>query len=284
MVSLSTRDAPNGLFPVGQRPPLGSYLAEAWRRRAFGFQLASYRLVSDLMQNRLGVLWLLLRPLSMVLVYGTIFHFVLSGGARPANFLPFLIIGIFIFEFFTGCFGSGSKAITANSKLVQSLGFPRILLPFAVVIEQALKMVPVIVLLYVLMLVLGEPIRWSWLMLIPILLVMGIFNLGVALIVARLSTYARDVQQIIPIVNRVLFYATGIFFDVEGALADHHSLLTFVQLMPTFDFVSLSRDVLLDSYAASNLAWIAAPIWAVLTLVVGTIFFWRAETRYGLSD
>lgn len=272
------------LFEVGQRPPLHSYLAEAWRRRAFGFQLASYRLVSTLIQNRLGVLWLILRPLSMVLVYGTIFHFVLAGPARPANFLPFLIVGVFVFEFFTGCSGAGSKAITSNTKLVQSLGFPRILLPISVVLEQAMRMIPVVALLYVLMFVFRVPVTWSWLLLVPVLLLMGVFNLGVALIVARLSTHARDVQQVIPIINRVLFYATGIFFNIDGALADHPSLLTIAQLIPTYEYVSLARSVLLETHTASAFIWIAAAAWAAVTLVVGTIFFWRAEARYGLSD
>lgn len=283
MVATDTTSA-TPLFEVGQRPPLGAYLAEAWRRRAFGYQLASYRLVSSLVQNRLGVLWLVLKPLSMVLVYGTVFHFVLSGNARPANFLPFLIVGVFVFEFFTGCFGAGAKAITANAKLVQSLGFPRILLPISVVLEQAMRMVPVVVLLYILMLVFGVQVTWSWLLLIPVLALMGVFNLGVALIVARLSTHARDVQQVIPIINRVLFYATGIFFSLDGALADHPALLSVAQLIPTYDFVSLARSVLLDTHTASTFIWVVAAVWAVVTLIVGTVFFWRAEARYGLSD
>jgi teichoic acid transport system permease protein len=272
------------LFEVGQRPPLLPYLAEAWRRRAFAVQLASYRLVSSLIQNRLGILWLILRPLSMVLVYGTIFNFVLAGPARPANFLPFLIVGIFIFEFFTGCFGAGAKAITANAKLVQSLGFPRILLPVSVVLEQAMRMVPVVALLYILMFVFRVPVSWTWLLLVPVILLMGVFNLGVALIVARLSTHARDVQQVIPILNRVLFYATGIFFSLDGALAGHPTLLTIAQLIPTYEYVSLARSVLLETHTASGFIWIAAGAWALVTVLVGTVFFWQAESRYGLSD
>ena len=284
VVDVKSSDPPSGLFEVGQRPKLGTYLRETWRRRAFAWQLASYRLMAELVQNRLGVLWLVLKPLSMVLVYGTIFTFVLSGPARPANFLPFLIVGVFVFEFFTGCFGSGSKAITGNAKLVQSLGFPRILLPISVVLEQAMRMIPIVVLLYLLMLALGEPASWEWLLLIPVLAVMAVFNLGIALIVARLSTHARDVQQVIPIINRVLFYATGIFFSVDGALANYPTLLTIAHLMPTYEFVSLARSALLESFVVPPIVWIAAPIWAVATLVVGAVFFWRAEARYGLSD
>lgn len=273
-----------GLYEVGRRPALGPYLAEAWRRRVFAFRLAGYRLVGGLLQNRLGLLWIVLRPLSMAIIYGTIFSFVISGPARPANFAAFLIVGIFVFEFFTGCFGAGSKAITSNTKLVQSFGFPRILLPASVVIEQAMRMVPVLVLLAILLLVFGEPISWSWLLLIPILLVMAVFNLGVALVVARLSVYARDVQQAIPIINRVLFYATGIFFNIDGALQHFPVLLTIAHLLPTYEFVSISRDVLLSSYEAPHLAWIGAPVWAVTMVIGGAVYFWRAEARYGLSD
>lgn len=284
MANIEHTSTPSGLYVVGQRPSFGPYLAEAWRRRGFAWQLASYRLVSGLLQNRLGILWLVLKPLSMVIVYGSIFTFVLAGPARPANFVPFLIVGVFTFEFFTGSFTSGARAITGNTKLVQSIGFPRILLPVSVVIEQAMRMVPVVLLMYLLMIVLGEPVTWLWLLLIPILLIMGVFNLGVALIVARLSTHARDVQQIIPIINRVLFYGTGIFFSIDGALAEYPVLLSIAHLLPTYEFVTMTRGALLESVSVPDVVWIAAPIWALTTLVVGTIFFWRAEARYGLND
>ncbi len=220
----------------------------------------------------------------MAIMYGTIFHFVLAGPARPANFVQFLIVGVFIFEFFTGSFGGGSKAITGNAKLVQSLGFPRILLPVSVVAQQAMRMAPVIVLLLVLLVIFGEPITWKWLLIIPILAVMALFNLGAALVVARLSVHARDVQQFIPIVNRVLFYATGIFFSIDGAFANYPVILSIAHWVPTYDFISIARAVLLDSYSAPAVAWIAAPLWAVFALGFGTIFFWRAEARYGLSE
>ena len=67
----------DNLFLVGQRPPLGAYLAEAWRRRTFAFTLASYRLFGGLVRNRLGVLWIVLKPLLTALIYGTIFGAVL---------------------------------------------------------------------------------------------------------------------------------------------------------------------------------------------------------------
>jgi len=275
---------PAGLFEVGQRPPLGKYLAEAWRMRRFALTLASYRLVGSLVRNRLGVLWIVLRPLMTAVIYGVIFGAVLSSQARPADFVPYLITGFFTFEFFTGCFGNGSKAITANSKLVQSLGFPRILLPVSVVAEQAMRMVPIVVLLAVLLLIFGQPITWAWLLVLPILALMAVFNLGVVLIVARMSVQTRDVQQLIPIVNRVLLYASAVFFQVDKVFADNPVILTIAHLVPTYDFIALVRGVMLPAHPAPTLALIAAPVWALLAIVIGVVYFWDAEARYGLSD
>lgn len=276
--------ATTGLSEVGKRPRFGPYLADTWQMRAFALRLAGSRLIAGLLPNRLGMLWVVLKPLSLAIVYGTIFNFILAGAARPANFVPYLIVGVFVFEFFTGCFGSGSKSITSNAKLVQSFGFPRILLPISVIVEQALRMIPVVLLLGILLLILGEPISWSWLLLVPILAVMGVFNLGVALVVARISVRTRDIQQLVPIINRVLFYASGIFFNIDGALAGYPTMLTIAHLLPTYEFIALARDVMLDGYAAPALAWIAAPIWAFVAIVAGTVFFWQGEPRYGLSD
>lgn len=284
MVDAHLPSATDGLYDIGRRPSLGAYLAEAWRRRSFAFTLAAYKLVGGLLRNRLGVLWIVLKPLLMAILYGTIFNFILAGPARPVDFVQFIIIGIFIFEFFTGSFGNGAKAVTSNTKLVQSFGFPRVLLPVAVVAEQAMKMIPVVVLLGILLLVFGEPITWSWLLIFPLLVVMGIFNLGVALIFARLSVHIRDVQQFIPVISRLLFYASGIIFSVDGALAPYPVLLTIAHLIPTYEFIAIARELLLSSYTAPLIAWIAAPIWTLVTVVAGVVFFWRAEARYGLSD
>lgn len=273
-----------GLYEVGRRPGFVAYVREAAQRRSFALTLAGYRLIGGLLQNRLGVLWIVLKPVLTAMIYGTIFGFVLAPAARPADFVPYVLTGVFVFEFFTGCFSGGARSITGNSRLVQSLGFPRILLPLSVVAEQTMRTVPTMLLLGVLLLMFGVPISWSWLLVIPILALMAVFNFGVALIVARMSVWTRDVQQFIPIINRVLFYVSSVFFQVDLVFADNPVLLTIAHSIPTYDFIALVRAVMLVDHPAPLLAVILAPLWAVLALVVGVLYFWRAETRYGLAE
>lgn len=265
---------------VGARPRLGSYLAETWRRRSFAFTLAKYRIQSENERNRLGIAWVVIRPLLNAIVYGVVFGLLL-GDNRPPNFVPFLLVGVFIFEFFSSSLVEGSKAITANAKLVQSLSFPRILLPIAALLKQLYKLLPILIVLAILLLVFGVPPQLTWLLVIPTMALMALFNAGVAMIAARASVHIRDVQQVIPFVNRLLFYTSGIFFSLDKVLEKYPAILSVVQLNPVYDFIAISRSQFIPGSQIDPILWLYASIWTGIILVFGVIFFWQAESRYG---
>jgi teichoic acid transport system permease protein len=270
-----------GLIRVGIRPRFGKYLADTWRRRNFARTLARYRIQSENERNRLGMAWVVIKPLLNALIYGLVFGLILDNDSRPENFIAFLLVGVFIFEYFGNSFGQGSKAIISNTRLVRSLSFPRILLPIAVLLEQLYRMVPILGVLGVLLLVVGESARWSWLLIVPIIFMMSFFNAGVAMIVARMSVHLRDIKQVIPVVSRIVFYTSGIFYSLDLILAHRPDLLLIVHLTPVYEFISLSRNALLADSTVDPSLWLWAGLWAAGTFVFGVVFFWRAEERYG---
>src|SRR5690625_78309 len=94
-------------------------------------------------RNRLGMLWVLLRPSFSALIYGTVFGVIMQGAtARPPDFAPFVVIGVFVLEFFNTSMNGGAKSIIGNASLVQSLPFPRIVLPIAIVFQNLLNFIP----------------------------------------------------------------------------------------------------------------------------------------------
>ncbi|MDR3070446.1 MAG: ABC transporter permease, partial [Propionibacteriaceae bacterium] len=167
-MNLAELASANGLHRVGARPRLWSYLAETWYRRDFFFTMASYRMRSSLETNRLGVFWLILRPILDAVIYGTIFG-LLQGDNRPPDYAVYVVTGVFLFQFFTKCLNSGSRSITKNRALVQSLAFPRITLALSEVCEQFLSLLPSLALLLVFLPVMGHYPNPQWLFLIPLL-------------------------------------------------------------------------------------------------------------------
>ena len=270
----------NGLKRMGARPSLFDYLAETFKRRDFAFAISAYTNEAANAQTLLGKWWIILLPTIQAATYGLIFGLIL-GDSRPDNFLPFLFTGVFLFAFFSGSFSNGATAITSNGGLVRSLSFPRILLPIAAVTRQFLNLLPQLGVLAVLLLVLQRTITISWLALVPILALGSMFAFGLAMIAARLTVHVRDLTKLIPFITRIVFYISGIFFSIDKVLEPFPALAPFMYLNPVYDFIELARGALVVGHEMTGVLWLACSIWAVVTFVVGTVFFWFAEERYG---
>lgn len=275
-----------GLRRVGGRPGLGTYLGDVWRRREFIFSLARYRIEAENGRNRLGMGWVVLKPLINAAVYGAVFGFLLQTSRGVEDFIAFLVIGVFMFEYFSTCFTTGSKSITANAALVQSLSFPRMSLPIALVAQRLLQFVPMLVMMFGVAMIFGNLPTLEWLLMVPLVVLFTIFNTGLTFITARLTVHFRDLSQLLPFVARFFFYTSGIFFSVEQRFGDREWLMTVADYQPIHEFLSLARAILLDgpSYAMPTEYWLYASIWSVAVLVLGVVFFWAAEERYGRTD
>ncbi len=279
-----------GLARIGGRPPVGAYLAKLWSRRHFATQLAYSRFRARNEEDRLGIGWTVLGPLLNAAVYGVIFGLLLAGN-RPKHFVPYLVTGVFVFQYFAACFAEGARSILGNMGLIRSLHFPRALLPVALVLQQLFALIPMMAVLFILVLLQGEQLGVDWL-LIPLALgLMTLFNLGVAFIVARLTVHISDIAQLIPFVSRLLFYTSGIFFSPVQTFGGSGKAAvrlvgTVMEHNPIYEYISLIRESLIQRgpgvapYATGTM-WIQAAAWAVISVTVGFFFFYRAEELYG---
>ena len=279
-MSLAEYAKQNGLTKVGARESLLSYVKHAWQRRDFAYVMALYTDQANSSRNRLGRWWLVLVPTLQAAVYGLIFG-ILLGGSRPENFIPFLITGVFLFSFLQGAYSSGANSVTSNIGLVRSLSFPRILLPINALIQQVFSLLPQVALLLITLLLFQQQVTWNWLYLIPILLLMVVFGFGLATISARLTVHVQDLNKLNPFLTRVMFYVSGIFFSIETVLKDYPVAMQIATWNPVYVYISLARGAMVEGYAMTASMWIGAVAWAFGLFFVGTIFFWRAEERYG---
>lgn len=276
----------SGLHRVGGRPPLGDYLRHVWERRSFIVALARFRTEAENNANRLGMLWVVLKPLLNAGVYGLLFGLLLNTHRGVDDFVAFLVIGVLMIEYFSTCLAQGAKSITANAALVQSLSFPRMALPLALVLQRLLAFVPTLAVMAVFAIAFGNWPTWQWLLLVPLVAVFTAFNLGITLFTARLTVHLRDLTHLLPFVNRFVFYSTGVFFSYEQRFADRPDALRWIDLQPLHEFLTLARGILLSGpeYPVEPRLFVYATGWALVLLVAGTVFFWSAEERYGSTD
>jgi len=272
-----------GLDRVGARPSLGDYLRQTWERREFIYELAKARVQKQNQQNRLGMIWVVLKPTLNALMYGVIFG-VLQGDKKGPDFPVFVVIGVFLFEFFTSSMNGGAKSITGNQALVQSLSFPRLSLPIAQITQNLLTLMPMVAVMFIYAMILGTTPKWSWFGIVPLIALFTVFNIGVALICARITVHVRDFTQILPLVTRMLFYTSGVLFSVDRILNHWPWLVTVFDYHPLYQTLQLARAMIMNNAEYNPMAWLVVTVWSLVVLIVGLVYFWKAEERYGRAN
>jgi len=312
---LAAMAAQYGLRPSSARPALVSYLGQVWGRRHFIAAYATARNVSMYTEARLGQLWQVLTPLLNSAVYYLIFGVLFEQNRGIKHYIAYLVVGVFIFAFTERSIVVGSTVMRANITLIRALHFPRACLPLAYVMVELEQLLLSMVVMFAIVLADGEPLTGFWLFLVPTLALQATFNMGAALIMARLGAGAQDFSQLIPFLTRIWRYFCGVMYSIASLPASLPiSAKDVLSLNPAAVYISLTRYAIMYSqrayapgaqpYNAAKCAlfestknpplyaychptvvtsdlWIAAVGWAVVTLAVGVVFFWQAETRYG---
>ncbi|HEY7265458.1 MAG TPA: ABC transporter permease [Trebonia sp.] len=312
--------AEHGLKLSGARPSLPAYLASLWQRRHFIVGYATARNVSMYTEAKLGQLWQVLTPLLNAGVYYLIFGLLFQAARGVQNYPAFLLAGVFVFAFTERSIVTGSNVMRANLQLIRALYFPRASLPLAYVLVELQQMLFGMVVLIAVVLISREPLTLYWFLLIPAVGLQAMFNIGAALIVARMGGSVADVGELIPFFLRITRYFCGVMYMVTALPA---AVPVWAQkvlsLNPPAVYISLVRVALMQSYRTNspgnkpynkglctlfhhpppgqkpypplqahcaalitnNDLWLAAVGWGVGFLVIGIVFFWQAESLYG---
>ena len=248
------------LEPAAARPPVLKYLRLLWQRRQFitGFATASN--VAMYSEARLGQLWQVLTPLLNAAVYFFIFGVLLHVNRGVPGYVPFLVTGIFVFNFTQRSCITSSTVMRENLPLIRALPFPRGCLPLGYVIIELQQLLLSFTVLFVIILAYGEPLTWYWLLTPVVLALQTLFNVGCAFILARWGSGFDDVSQLLPFIIRTWMYASGVIFSIQTTLTlipgkflyDHPGWAYVLQVNPAAVYITLIRNSLLTEQRIST--------------------------------
>jgi teichoic acid transport system permease protein len=154
-------------------------------------------------------------------------------------------------------------------------------MPLSVIVQEVQQQLVSLGILAIIVLLTGEPITWLWLGVVPVVLMQTVFNVGLCMLVARWTAASRDVAQLVPFVMQTWRYLSGVMFSIPIFTADLEPWVEKVlYLNPMTEYIELMRACLLQGYEVPGSLWAFAAGWAVVTLVVGFVVFYRAEETY----
>jgi teichoic acid transport system permease protein len=259
-------------------PPLLPYVREAWRRRSFAFELSRTKLRAQHFNTAFGQLWLVLNPLLLAGVYFVLVD-ILRGGSSKPGFFAHLMAGIFAYYFVSGAVREATRSVVSGGRLILNTAFPRVLLPFASVISAFKKFIPTIVIYVPVHLASGLPIGFELLWVLPLVGLLVVLASGLAMIVAALQVYFRDLKGFMPYILRVWLYVSPVLYFASEMPKGYRFLL---DVNPLGQLLAAWSDVINQGKAPSVHELGIASAWAFGLLLVGFFYFVSREREFAV--
>jgi ABC-2 type transport system permease protein len=180
----------------------------------------------------LGYFWSLARPLLFFGVLYTFFTVVLNLGSGVPHYPVYLLSSIVIWTFFTETTGGCVQCLLAREGLLRKMRFPRLVIPLSVALTALFNLGTNFVAVLAFALASGVTPRWSWLELLPLMVLMAAFAVGIGMLLSALYVRFRDIQPIWEVAVQALFYGSPIIYVAaqyaeKGGERIQHLAVTF---------------------------------------------------------
>lgn len=215
--------------------------------------------------SMLGYLWQLFRPLLLFgVLYAVFTQFVRVGS--PVKFYPVLLLeNIVLFQYFTEATGAVSSLVDREN-LIRKIQFPRLAVPVASVLTATFNLTLNMLVVLVLALASGVPVRLSWLELPVLLACLALLATGLAMLLSSLFVRFRDIKPIWDVIVQILFYGTPIIYALE-TIHLSASLKHAIMCNPLATIIEQARHAVIDPGAPSAAGAVGG--WAMLVIPVG---------------
>ncbi|HEY6422232.1 MAG TPA: ABC transporter permease [Pseudonocardiaceae bacterium] len=258
-------------------------LAAGWRQRRLWGHLGWQDIKQGYRRSVIGPLWitisLAVQAVGMGILYSALF------GQTIDFFLPYLAVGLIIWQFISSCINEGAEVFIRNEGLIKHLPAPLSVHIFRLVWRQLLFFGHNALVWVALILIFRRPLGWSSLTAIPALALIVLNGIWVAMLIGVIATRYRDIPPVTGSIVTLMFFMTPIVWDYEQLRGSQSPQIAerarLAELNPFLHYVEiLRRPMIGESFELRH--WvvtlaITAVGWTVALVVLRN---YRARVSY----
>lgn len=263
------------ILPLQQLPTIG--FMDLWAYRELLYFLAWRDLKVRYHQTLLGILWAVLKPCSMMVVFSIFFGWL---GRMPSDGIPyplFVFSALLPWQLFSHTLSATSHSLVSNQHLITKVYFPRLIIPIS---AMAIGLVDFGIALFVLVAMLlyyHIPIL-PQILTIPMFMLLSIATaLGVGLWASALNIRHRDIGHAIPFVTQLWFFATPVAYPSSLIPA---SWQAWYGINPLASVVEGFRWALFGSGNGEGKMLMFSLLVSSILFISGVYFFRRTEQTF----
>jgi ABC-2 type transport system permease protein len=219
------------------------------------------------------------------LAYFTIL-WVVFGGLFKSNiprFPLYLLIGVVMWTFVFDAVTSTLPSLVSRGPILRRISFPPIVIPVASTITALMTFALNLVIIVVFLAVFHVAPNVRWLLLVPLLLELYLFVLGLSVLFATLNVKYRDVGQIWEVGAQVLFFSIPIMYPatILPIWARHIIVFNpFVQILQDTRRIILGPDSQAVQYVGMHGNHVIPLAVVALILFLSSFLYRRDSDRF----
>lgn len=220
-------------------------LERLWLMAKIEFKLRYY-------ENKLGLLWALIKPVSDIVIYYVAFEMIMNQGIP--NFISFLFIGLIIWNFFVESTTGTIQILNTKKYLYEYTNMNKIEIYLSHILSNCIGFFFNFFMftLYFHFFEKGIPgYGLTAIYFIPIFLNLIIISLAISLILSNIYVVANDVTQIWAVVISIGFWLSPILFKLE----------VFRNALPGVDYINPLAGIIIN--ARNVLLYHTEPDWGL---------------------
>ena len=273
--------------PAVRRAVQHADLREVWNHRSTLWLLARRDLRARYAGSMLGVMWNVIHPIIMILIYililGTILSRKWGGGVGSGDYALYLCAGIIPWLVFQEIVTRCSNTMLENATLIKKVAFPEMILHLTVALNAVLIHIISYTAFIVILCLLGTWPGVQVFFCFPLLIGIALMALGLGFLASVLNIYFRDVGQVVVVILQFLFWFTPIVYyqnllENAGSGRLVRLLPALMEFNPVMHFVRLSQWLFggtTDPRAVAPLSLIVVVVAPIVALAVGISVFHR---------
>ncbi|MDZ4809219.1 MAG: ABC transporter permease [Bacteroidota bacterium] len=205
-------------FTTTIHPPSGFSLGlkELWQYRELFYFFTWRDIKVKYKQTYLGILWALLQPLGMMLIFTFLFSKTWKIDTTPVQYPIFVLAGLILWNLFSASVSHAGESMIKNANIISKIYFPRLIIPCSSILVAFFDFLMGLLIFIVFCIVYQQPVDWSAIIYFPagiILVLLAAFGTGTFL--AALNVKYRDFRYTIPFLLQFLFFASQVIYPLQ---------------------------------------------------------------------
>lgn len=230
---------------------------------------------SEASKTYLGIIWWILEPI----LYLGVFYLIFGLGYRQGGegFMEFLLCGLVAWKWFESTIRSCVMSISGNIGLMGQVYLPKVVFPASIILTNLVKFSIIFTIFVVFLAVLGVYPGSAWLYLPIVIFVELILICALSLLGAAVVPIIPDLSHVINYAMLMLFFVSGIFFDIKTMSETVQDMLIF---NPVVTILNSFRQIMLHNQPPELLHLFIIFLVSVVVLLLVSMLYIKLDRIY----